>query len=229
MLSIVSTAVLALAASVIATPLRSNRAPRTTDSIVNTFVPPPFGQISFNNWGNFQCVADFDSFYGLGNFGGHHNVQTVLTQVNQVCEVQTVSLVQQQLAIIAEYAKRVITTALCSSEVQAIVFEQWLSSIGSFSGDLRHISGRTVGYDHIIAGHIGDLIDVHGNINFHDFGFKGVDIGQNVIHVSGGNWVNGISEQSVQQAFFASQVASLGSLSTFGGFPGTFITPTFSS
>ena len=32
---------------------------------------------------------------------------------------------------------------------------------------MRHISGRTVGYDHVIASHIGELIDVHGNINFH--------------------------------------------------------------
>ncbi|KZV87180.1 hypothetical protein EXIGLDRAFT_208128 [Exidia glandulosa HHB12029] len=221
MLTLVSSAVLALAASAVATPIRSRTFPSDPSSSidVNSFSSESggLGHISFNNWGNFQCLNDFDSFYGVDNFQGFNNVQTVLTEesVNVVCEVQSVDLVQQQLAILSEYAKRVITTGICASEVQTIVFEQWLSGLSGFGHDLRHLSGRTVGYDIVVASHIKEVVTETGSINFHDFGFHGSDIGRNVIHVSGGNWIDGISERSVQKAFIAAHIASLGSVATF--------------
>jgi len=211
MFTLISSAVLALAASAAAGPVA--RLPRSS-SIISSGSGSSLGGVSFDNWGGFSSLSGFDNFYGSDNFCGNNNVQTVLS-TTVVCHSEEITVIQQQLAILQEFAKRVVVEQICEVEVQTIVWSQFVGSFSSFSDDLRHVSGRTIGYDHSIASHIDGLVDSSDNIITTDFGFQGLDIGSNLIHVSGGNWVSGSSEVSVQQALLSSQVAQVSSSSTF--------------
>jgi len=203
----------ALAVAVSAGPIHVARG----SSSFNVGVPTSLSHVSFNNWGGFDCLHNFDDFYGEGNFDGSFNTQTVVTtQTEVVCESVDITVIQQQLAILTEFAKRVVTQQICQVEVQTIVWSQFVSSISSFSSDIRRVSGRDIGFDHSIASHISGLVDGSGNIIDNDFGFHGSDIGSNLIHVSGDNWVDGSSQSSVGSAFLNSQISALQSSSSFG-------------
>jgi hypothetical protein len=206
MFGLIASSVLALAASVSAGPI----APRTSISSGSHQLSP----FSFNNWGGFSSMSNFDNFFGSDNFCGESQSTTVLSQT-VVCQSESVSTIQQQLSIMLEFAKRIITEQICEVEVQTITWSQFSSRVSSFSSDLSRSSGRSIGYDHSIASHIDHLVNSDGSIVTSDYGFQGTDIGSNLIHVSGSNWVTGSSESSVQQAILASQVATSSSHSKF--------------
>jgi len=210
--TLISVATLALAAS--AAPAKVAR----TFSSPNLGVPTSLSHVSFNNWGGYDSLSHFDDFYGDDNFIGIHNTRTV-SQESVVCHSVDITVIQQQLAVLQEFAKRVVVQQICQVEVQTIVWSQFISGFSAFGEDIRRSSGRAIGFDHSIASHISDLVDSHGELNVHDFGFHGSDIGSNLIHVSGDNWVDGSSESSVGSAFLSSQVASLQS-SDFSSFSG---------
>jgi len=210
MFTLISSAVLALAATAAASPVA--RLPRS--SSISSSSIGSLGGVSFDGWGGFSSLNGFDNFYGSDNFCGNNNVQTVLS-TTVVCHSEEITVIQQQLAILQEFAKRVVVEQICEVEVQTIVWTQFVGSFSSFSDDLRHSSGRTIGYDSSIASHIDGLVDSSDNIITSDFGFQGLDIGSNLVHVSGGNWVSGSSEVSVQQALLSAQVATVSSSSTF--------------
>lgn len=228
MFALVSTAVLALAATASAAP---SRFPRSAPvAVISSSGPSSFSSgssissssisnsglssFSLDNWGGFDCLSNFDSFYGSDNFCGNLNSQTVLSET-VTCESQSIDIVQQQLAVLTEFAKRVVLTQVCQVEVQTIVWSQFVSSVSSFSSDLRHVSGRSIGYDSHVASFISDLVDSSDNIVDKDFGFSGTDIGSQLIAPTGFNWVSGSSEVSVQQALIATQVSQLSSTSSF--------------
>jgi hypothetical protein len=57
----------------------------------------------------------------VDNFSGYHN--SIIVDEEQpvvVCHSQTVEVVQQQLAVIREYAKRIVTEQICEVEVQTV-------------------------------------------------------------------------------------------------------------
>lgn len=203
--TLISAAVLAVAVS--AKPINVARTSGNFGS------PSSLSHVSFNNWGGFDCLSNFDDFYGENNFSGSFNTQTVV-QEEVVCQSVDITIIQQQLSVIQEFAKRIVTQQICQVEVQTIVWSQFISGFSSFGSDLRRSSGRNIGFDHSIASHISDLVDGSGNINVHDFGFHGSDIGSNLIHVSGDNWVDGSSQSSVDSAFLQSQIATLQSSSS---------------
>lgn len=206
-----ATAVVALAASVAAAP----HVPRTSSiSVGGGSSIHGLGGFSFNGWGGFNSLNNFDDFFGSDNFCGQNNVQTILQQT-VVCHSEEIVVIQQQLAILQEFAKRIVVEQICEVEVQTIVWSQFVSSFSSFGSDLRHESGRSIGYDHSIASHISGLVDSSNNIVTSDFGFHGLDIGSNLVVPSGSNWVSGSSQLSVQQALLASQVAQVHSSSSF--------------
>jgi len=218
--TLISAAVLALASSASAKPVGSARLPRQ-DSISSSVSASSATSIaslsapSFDGWGGFSCLDNFDSFYGSAdNFYGSSNVQTV-EQQEVVCQSVDITVIQQQLSIIQEFAKQIITQEVCEVEVQTIVWSQFVAGFSSFSDDFRHISGRDIGFDGSIASHIGSLVDSEGSINTNNFGFQGSDIGSHLIQVSGSNWVEGTSETTVSQAFQASQAAIVASTSGF--------------
>jgi hypothetical protein len=62
--------------------------------------------ISFNNWGGLSSLASFDDFFGVNNFDGSRNDKVVIVEQQQVCHVQQVTIIQQQLAIIQEITKQ---------------------------------------------------------------------------------------------------------------------------
>lgn len=201
-----ATTVAVLAASVAAAP----------HLVARTNVPQPapsLGGVSLDNWGSLPSLSGFDNFYGSSNFCGNNNQQVVL-QETVVCHSVEIEVIQQRLAVIAEFAKRIITEQICEVETQTIVFEQFSSSFGSFSDDLGHNSGRGIGYDRSVASHIGSLLDGNGDITSNDLGFNGSSIGGNLIVPSGGNWDASSSPGSVHQAQLAAKSAILASHSS---------------
>jgi len=166
---------------------------------------------SFNNWGGYTSLANFDNFYGVDNFDGSHfssESQVIVKQEQEVvCHTQRVELIQQQLVVLQEMAKRIITEQICEVESQTIVFEQWHASLHGFSRDLRRWSGRSVGFDRSITSHFGEIINVDGSLNTHDFGFSGHDIGRETVVVGGHNWDDSTSHVTVEDAYRASRFA----------------------
>jgi hypothetical protein len=162
-------------------------------------------QFSFNDFGGLSSLNGFDSFYGQNIngqnvFHGGFNQHILVEQ--QVCQVTQVNVVQQHLAIIAEYAKQIILTQSCEVEAQTLLFTQWLSGLTSWGNDLRHLNGVVPTFDSQISSQIINLVNIDQvshvqTINNHDFGFSGSSIGNHAVTVIGNNWVNEVSPSNV--------------------------------
>jgi hypothetical protein len=153
------------------------------------------GHFSFNNFGGLSSLNHFDEFFGQGNFCG---VQNVLVQQNVVtCQVTQVNIIQQHLAIVAEYAKRVILTQSCETESQVLLFSQWLGGLVNWGHTLRRVNGVAPTFDVAVANQIVNVVDVSNNIVVRDFGFVGSNIGSHAVTVIGDNWINEVSPSTV--------------------------------
>ncbi|KAF8064089.1 hypothetical protein FPV67DRAFT_1782442 [Lyophyllum atratum] len=148
------------------------------------------GFTSFNNWGGHASLNNFDNFYGADNFDGSHFSQVVVKQEKEL-----------------EMAKRIITEQICEVETQTIVFEQWHSGLHGFSRDLRRHTGHQVGYDRNVVRHFGEIVNVDGSFNTHDFGFTGHDLGRETVVVGGHNWEDSRSRTTVEDAYRSSRDA----------------------
>jgi len=158
--------------------------------------------VSFDNWGGYSSLSGFDNFYGSNDFSGSSYSTTVIEQQEEVvCHSESVEVIQQRLLVLQEMAKRIITEQICEVETQTIVFEQFRSSMSSFSSDLMRQSGRSVGYDSGISGHYGDLVSSDGSLSSNDLGFSGSDLGNNYVSVGGSNWSSQSSPMSVGAAY----------------------------
>ncbi|KDR76205.1 hypothetical protein GALMADRAFT_67616 [Galerina marginata CBS 339.88] len=154
--------------------------------------------ISFNNWGGLSSLSGFDDFFGSDNFDGGRNEQVVLVE-QQVCRPERISIIQQQLAIIHEVTRQIISQQICDVETQVIVLEQHRGRGREFKKDLRRKSGRNVGYDANIALLIHELMNQDGSLNNRDLGFRGSDIGKHLRVTNGNNWDDNRSPQSIDQ------------------------------
>lgn len=160
-----------------------------------------FSPISFNSWGGFDSLNNFDNFFGVDNFSGLNNNIILIQDQNSVCQDQSINIVQQQLAVVSEFAKRILTESICEVESQALLYSQFLGGLNGFSSDLLRQSGRDVGFDSEIAALIAELLDQNNNLVFNDLGFDGNSIGSNFLVPTGNNWVNSVSPVSVGSAF----------------------------
>ena len=106
---------------------------------------------------------------------------------------------------------RIITEQVCEVETQTVVFEQFHSSLGLFSHDLRRTSGLHVGFDGGITSHFSDFFEEDGSLSADDFGFSGRDLGSNTVIIGGSNWDTETSPESVALAYSASRSAFYGS------------------
>jgi len=173
-------------------------------------VPPQNNSepISFDNWGGISSLDGFDSFNGRDNFDGSRNTQAIVVQQQQVvCRPQNAAIIQQQLAILQELAKRILTEQVCEVETQTIIFSQFHASLGTFRHDIQREGGRQPGFDGNVAHQIHQLVNADGSLNNIDFGFKGTDIGNQTIAPSGSNWDENKSPESVRQAMEAVKAA----------------------
>jgi len=153
-------------------------------------------------------LSNFDNFYGSDNFSGSSFSQTIVEQQQEVvCQTERIEIIQQRLVVLQEMAKRIISEQICEVETQTIVFEQFHSSLGSFSNDLRRFSGHQVGYDQSISSHFNDIVSVDGSLSTHDFGFSGHDVGSHTIVPHGSNWNSVHSPITVGHAFASTQDA----------------------
>jgi len=167
------------------------------------------GSQSFNNWGGFSSLDNFDNFYGSSDYAHQHYNQVVVKQDSElVCHSETVEIIQQRLAVLQEMAKKIITEQVCEVESQVVIFQQYYASLGGFSKDLTRSSGYQVGYDNSVASHYGDFYNSDGSLSNYDMGFSGSDVGSNYYVVSGSNWNDGSSPSSVGSAYGAAQSAS---------------------
>jgi hypothetical protein len=138
----------------------------------------------------------------------------VVEQQVEVCHIQEVTVIQQQLVILQEFAKRsvtfksayltpfscfsrIITQQICDVETQVIVLEQFRGGLHQFKSDVTHQSGRNIGYDQNVASMIPMLVNQDGSLNSTNHGFNGTDVGKNLIVPSGSNWNNQTSPQNV--------------------------------
>jgi len=87
------------------------------------------------------------------------------------------------------------------------VYTQFVSGVHDFSSDLTRSSGRSVGYDSSITGHIGSIHDSSGELVSNDLGFQGSSIGSSYVSPSGNNWNSGSSPSSVGSAYSLAQQA----------------------
>ncbi|EJD49786.1 hypothetical protein AURDEDRAFT_59425, partial [Auricularia subglabra TFB-10046 SS5] len=156
---------------------------------------------SFNSFGGLSSLNGFDGFFGEGHFCSASTVQVFSKEEIVTCHATDITVIQQQLSIVAEYAKRVILTQSCETETQVVAFSQWLAGLVSFGEDLRRVSERHVSFDASIASQISSVVDASGNINIGDFGFSGSEIGSHSVTVIGGNWNDQTSPISVGLAW----------------------------
>ncbi|KAJ6613309.1 hypothetical protein B0H10DRAFT_1805814, partial [Mycena sp. CBHHK59/15] len=165
---------------------------------------------SFNNWGGFSSLDNFDNFYGPDDFDHSRNYKQVVIKQDDslVCHSQSIEIIQQRLVVLQEMAKKIITEQICEVETQTIVFEQYFSSLGHFSDDLTRSSGHQVGYDNHIASYYGDFYNSDGSWSTYDFGFKGSDVGSNYYVPTKSNWDDNSSPPSVGSAYQAAHYAS---------------------
>jgi len=163
---------------------------------------------SLSHWGGFSSLDNFDNFYGSDNFDGSHSSQVIIKKEKEVvCHTQKIEIIQQQLVVLQEMAKRIITEQVCEVETQTIIFKQWHSSLSRFSYDLRRMSGHQVGYDSHISSLYGSLLNSDGSFSGHDLGFSGHDVGSQTVVVGGSNWNDQSSPARVHDAFTAAQNA----------------------
>jgi hypothetical protein len=139
-------------------------------------------------------LAGFDDFFGLGNFNGLKNQQLLLPdQKNLVCQAQQAVVIQQQLAILQEFAKQIILTQACDVQAQILFLEQFRGGLRDFRLDLQRVSGRQIGFDANIVVLIQQIILPGGGLNVRDFGFRGSDIGKNLLVPGGSVWNDDIN------------------------------------
>ncbi|KAF5328778.1 hypothetical protein D9619_011545 [Psilocybe cf. subviscida] len=165
------------------------------------------GSHSFNSYMGFSDMSGFDNFYGSDNFSGVISKTVVEHESELVCHSESIEIVQQRLLVLQEMAKRIITEQICEVESQTVVFEQFYSSMGHFSGDIRHKSHRGAGYDEGIASHYSSIVEGDGSLSSNDLGFSGHDLGSHWVVPSGSNWNDGSSPNSVEAAFEAAKAA----------------------
>jgi len=168
----------------------------------------------FSGWGGFHSLDNFDNFYGKDNFCGFSDASSTVvtstvtsTESEVVCQSVSVDIIQQQLAVIREYVKKIITTQICEVETQTVVFSQFQSGLYGFGEDIRHVSNRHAGFDSHIAGFIGNIHGSSGECLTSDLGFSGTDVGTSFVAPSGFNWVASTSPSSVSSAYGACQSA----------------------
>ncbi|TDL25858.1 hypothetical protein BD410DRAFT_610093 [Rickenella mellea] len=159
---------------------------------------PKYG-VSFNNYGGYQSMSNFDDFYGYGNFDQREQT-TVIKDKVVVCHSEKIEIIQQKLVILREMAKRIITEQICEVEVQTIVIKQFSSQMDNFHKDVNRKSGRQVSYDEDTSNKISQILGSDGQVSRSDLGFSGQDVGKGSINVQGGNWDNNNSPSRVLNA-----------------------------
>lgn len=78
-----------------------------THTVQDVAVRQDVTPVSLDSWGGFQSLAGFDNFRGQDNYDGSKNDQVVVIQEETVvCETVQVEIIQQQLVILQEFAKK---------------------------------------------------------------------------------------------------------------------------
>jgi len=157
---------------------------------------------AFDGWHGISSLSGFDDFYGVDNFSSSENVQTIVSQSELVCTSVDITVIQQQIAVLVENAKRVILQEICQVETQTVVVSQVQAVFSSFSESVRQVSSVHASYDSQIAGYIGDFVSSDGSLYTGGWGFSGSEIGGNSVIVGGSS---SEGSDSVAQAFAASQ------------------------
>lgn len=98
------------------------------------------------------------------------------------------------------HGNRVLLEQVCEVEVQTIVVQQASSVISSFSNDVSRESNRSAAYDSQISGLLSQIYNSDGSLNNNDLGFKGYQVGNSSVVVSGDNWNDSTSPDSVKKA-----------------------------
>lgn len=179
--------------------------------------------ISFNSFDSLSSFSNFDSFFGVDDFSGIENEIVLLnTEQNLLACQETIeaSIIQQELAVMQEAIKQVLLEQVCDVEAQAVLFQQFISGLSTFSVDLLRQDGSFPSFDQSISSLLPQLILFGQNNEFlgfqaQDLGFLGSDIGLNSVLVAS-NWNFDSSPASVGNALGQALQASSGFCSGAG-------------
>jgi hypothetical protein len=153
-------------------------------------------------------MGNFDDFYGKDNFGGGNNEIIVIQEEVIVCQSLDARIIRQQLRILQELAKQIISTQICEVEVQTIVLVEFNNDMDNYKKDVKRESGgKQPSYDKDIAGKYGNLKKDDGSLNQDDLGFSGSDVGKNSVVPQGNNWDDASGPQRVGEASDAADKA----------------------
>jgi len=167
------------------------------------------GQVSFNNYQGISTMSNFDNFNGASNFDGTANKIIIEQDTVRVCHSIQVEVIQQQLTVIREYVKKLVTEQICETEVQTVVLEQFNSGMSGFSKDVRRQSGKPPAYDKNVAAMISKMTpNENGDVNATDLGFNGSSVGNNAVQVQGSNWNDATSPNTTAMAYQMAQKAA---------------------
>jgi hypothetical protein len=167
-------------------------------------VPRSLSLVGGRDYGLPSDLGNFDDFYGSSNFHGRPRNKVIVKQEERlVCRRVKVEIVQQQLTVLRELMKRIVTRQVCEVELQTILIEQFRGGVGSFSDDIRRNgkSRDSISYDEEIANHISRIIREDGDLSEEDLGFKGSDVGKKSRRVTGDNWNDKTSPSKIGKIY----------------------------
>lgn len=176
-------AAFSLATAAFAAPVRRDFSPLP-------LVPRTISTVGGKDYGLDGSLGNFDDFYGSNNFHGRaHNKVVIKQEEKLVCRRVQITVVQQQLTVIRELMKRVITRQICDVELQTVIIQQMRSHFKSFHQDIRRSGAHdTVSYDERIANMYNQIVGPDGDLSDKDMGFNGSQVGQNSRIVGGDNY-----------------------------------------
>lgn len=84
--------------------------------------------------------------------------------------------------------------------MQEIVLEQFMSYFFSFSESILHLNDISASFDTEIVSFYEQIFEEDGSLSSNDFGFSGSSVGSHSRQVSGNNWIDSSSPESVSNA-----------------------------
>jgi hypothetical protein len=189
-------AALSLATAAFAAPIRLDFSPLP-------LVPRTLSTVGGKDYGLDGSLGNFDDFYGSNNFHGRAHKKVIIKQEEKlVCRRVQVTVVQQQLTVVRELMKRIITRQICDVELQTVIIQQMRSHFKSFHQDIRRSGAHdSVSYDERIANMYSQIVGSDGDLSDQDMGFHGNDVGQNSRSVGGDNYNANTSPAKISAIF----------------------------
>jgi hypothetical protein len=227
-------AALSLAVAAFAAPVRRDFSPlplvsRTTSTVGGKDYGLDGNLVNFDDFFGKHMLdrllpnPSWHSSKGSNNFHGRSHKKVIIKQEEKLVRRRvTVTVVQQQITVIRELLKRIITRQICNVELQTVcvavgtwimhacvhlwdfcsVIQQFRSHMKSFHQGIRRSGTHdSASYDERIANMYNQLIGPNGDLSDKDMDFGGNDVGKNSRSVGGDNYNANTSPAKISAIF----------------------------